>query len=155
MFEWDQRTKYRVRQLVAEGKKASEIAREIGVSRNAVIGAVRRHDLGQLQHKPLWVKGEKSTAVDSIAVSAKPRDKRQHTSKPASVKPVAKPVPVVAVAVVEPRRITLMELDDRTCKWPVEGEREHTLFCGIAKPFGGTPYCPAHASRMYYPKVQR
>lgn len=41
--------------------------------------------------------------------------------------------------------ITLYELTEDTCRWPVDGTR---LFCGLLpwknNPYGGSPYCAAH-----------
>jgi GcrA cell cycle regulator len=44
---------------------------------------------------------------------------------------------------VEALNVPLIELRDSHCRWPVAGEREHTLFCGRLR-LEDSSYCPAH-----------
>lgn len=48
----------------------------------------------------------------------------------------------------EPARnpVRLIHLSDLTCRWPVEGQGQSTLFCG-AKPDGRSSYCACHRAR--------
>lgn len=44
-------------------------------------------------------------------------------------------------------RVTLVQLNEHTCKWPIGDPREAGFgFCG-AKPIAGKPYCERHAMR--------
>ena len=53
------------------------------------------------------------------------------------------------------RRLTLMELTERTCKWPVgDPATEDFWFCGLpAQP--GKPYCEAHVGVAFQPMSAR
>jgi GcrA cell cycle regulator len=53
------------------------------------------------------------------------------------------------------RRITLMELTERTCKWPIgDPATEDFWFCGLAvQP--GKPYCEAHVGVAFQPMSSR
>jgi len=53
------------------------------------------------------------------------------------------------------KRLTLMELTERTCKWPVgDPATEDFWFCGLpVQP--GKPYCEAHVGVAYQPMSAR
>ena len=53
------------------------------------------------------------------------------------------------------RRLTLMELTERTCKWPIgDPATDEFWFCGLAvQP--GKPYCEAHVSVAFQPMSSR
>jgi GcrA cell cycle regulator len=53
------------------------------------------------------------------------------------------------------KRITLMELTERTCKWPIgDPATEDFWFCGLAvQP--GKPYCDAHVGVAFQPMSSR
>jgi len=53
------------------------------------------------------------------------------------------------------RRITLMELTERTCKWPIgDPATDDFWFCGLAvQP--GKPYCEAHVGVAFQPMSSR
>ncbi|MCL7463658.1 GcrA family cell cycle regulator [Phaeovulum sp. NW3] len=53
------------------------------------------------------------------------------------------------------RKISLMELTERTCKWPIgDPATEHFWFCGLpSQP--GKPYCEAHVGVAFQPMSAR
>ncbi|MFC3167309.1 MULTISPECIES: GcrA family cell cycle regulator [Paracoccus] len=53
------------------------------------------------------------------------------------------------------RKLTLMELTERTCKWPIgDPATEKFWFCGLpSQP--GKPYCEAHVSVAFQPMSSR
>ncbi|MFD2174567.1 GcrA family cell cycle regulator [Rhodobacter lacus] len=53
------------------------------------------------------------------------------------------------------RKISLMELTERTCKWPIgDPATDHFYFCGLpSQP--GKPYCEAHVSVAFQPMSAR
>lgn len=53
------------------------------------------------------------------------------------------------------RKLTLMELTERTCKWPIgDPATEEFWFCGLpAQP--GKPYCETHVSVAFQPASSR
>jgi len=53
------------------------------------------------------------------------------------------------------KKITLMELTEKTCKWPVgDPATEQFWFCGLAVQ-QGKPYCEAHVSVAFQPMSSR
>lgn len=122
------------------GKSASDIARVLHKSRNAVIGRVHRLDLPKrLTAKRLYTPKRKRGDGD-IAM-------RMLSRKVSPPKPLPKPTPVLQ----EPRNVTLMDLTAFTCKYPTSGDGATTLFCGHV-PQTGFVYCEAHCRIAYQPK---
>ena len=53
------------------------------------------------------------------------------------------------------RKLTLMELTEKTCKWPVgDPATENFWFCGLAVQ-QGKPYCEAHVGVAFHPMSAR
>ncbi|TRD22568.1 GcrA family cell cycle regulator [Palleronia caenipelagi] len=53
------------------------------------------------------------------------------------------------------KRLSLMELTERTCKWPIgDPASEHFWFCGLAVQ-QGKPYCEAHVGVAFQPMSAR
>jgi GcrA cell cycle regulator len=53
------------------------------------------------------------------------------------------------------RKLTLMELTERTCKWPVgDPATEDFWFCGLTS-VAGKPYCEAHVGVAFQPMSAR
>jgi len=121
------------------GLSCSQIADEIGVSRNAVIGKINRLRLAPRDR-----------------VIAKPRQRKvalrlvtQHDILTALRS--APPPAVEEVPVPQEPRCSLAELCEGKCRWPISdpGRRDFG-FCG-GKAVDGLPYCAAHARIAYQP----
>ena len=130
-----------LKQLHADGLSASKIAARLGgVSRNAVIGKVVRLGLGPLQGnhqaKP------KATIVRAPRVA---KHKPEHAKVSELQKFMDRAPPPVAESIPMPKSLglTLMELENDSCRWPA-GEREYITFCGNHK-MQGSSYCTYHA----------
>lgn len=53
------------------------------------------------------------------------------------------------------RKLSLMELTERTCKWPIgDPATEHFWFCGLPS-VAGKPYCEAHVGVAFQPMSAR
>ncbi len=53
------------------------------------------------------------------------------------------------------RKLTLMELTERTCKWPIgDPATEDFWFCGLPS-LPGKPYCEAHVGVAFQPMSAR
>jgi GcrA cell cycle regulator len=163
-----------------EGNSASQIAKELGgVTRNAVIGKV--HRLG-LSNRATPSKAKTKAAAPKAKVAPKP--KPMPKAKPVEVsstsmsvtipprKPIitaGQPLPPqpsnseissealekVATVEKEAKKLTLMELTERTCKWPIgDPATEEFWFCGLASETG-KPYCEAHNGVAFQPMSAR
>ena len=128
-----------LRKLAARGWSSVDIAHEFeaeGVSKNSIIGAARRLGIA-LKYKP--PEGRPRT-------STKPRKRRKMTS---STQPAA-PKSASPAAPAPPQPCTILELDNRSCRWVLTDAAPWT-YCGSpeADLTGGTPYCREH-SRVAY-----
>ena len=123
----------------AAGLTCRQIAAEIGVSRNAVIGKLSR--LGLTRDKP---------------PGGEPRSKRPRERRGRSVprlqfemlRQVYEEAPISELTVISEHRCTLFELTKERCRWPVNAETEAFSFCGNT-PLAGLPYCQGHTRLAY------
>lgn len=121
------------------GLSCREIAAQIGVSRNAVIGKLSRLGL---------TRGEFNT-------EARPAKKeRGSKSIPRLQYQMLRTVygdgePALSAAVVSEHRCSLLELSKQRCRWPISTPgAEDFCFCGNT-PLEGAPYCVGHTRLAY------
>ena len=160
----------------SEGKSASYIAKELGdVTRNAVIGKVHRMGLSHRSATTAKTVKEKQATkvIKSKSASVNLEDKAEVTT---SRLPIRKLVVTAAqplqqqsinseisqealanIVVIEKtaKRLNLMELNEKTCKWPIgDPATEEFWFCGLNVQYG-KPYCQAHNAIAFQPMSQR
>lgn len=170
-----------LKKMWGEGKSASQIATELGgVTRNAVIGKV--HRLG-LSNRPTAAKPA-AAKVEAPKPAPKPKkpkvevQKEEPVAAPVVQKPIPRPRPIITAGKPLPpqrsasevseealanvkkieekaRKLTLMQLTERTCKWPIgDPATEEFWFCGHpVEP--GKPYCETHVSVAFQPMSSR
>ena len=162
-------TKERVellKRLWSDGHSASQIAAEIGgVSRNAVIGKVHRLGLAG-RVKPIGPAAAQGRRKDDLPAEVEvemvvveeptlPEPPAIVAHRPAPnfpLRPSPAPEPV-ALAVSE--RVTIMDLRDSMCRWPMgDPTSPEFRFCG-ARSITGLPYCTQHAQVAYQPAAER
>jgi GcrA cell cycle regulator len=126
------------------GLSCREIAAQIGVSRNAVIGKLSRLGLtrgeSHAEPRPKKPRGAQSS----------PRLEYQMLRK---VYEDGEPVP--AAAVVSEHSCSLLELSKQRCRWPTARPAEDFCFCGNTPPEVALlcrphlpAYAPVHASAL-------
>ena len=173
-----------LKKMWGEGQSASQIAKELGgVTRNAVIGKVHRLGLsnratgGKAETK---AKPSAKPEAKPRAKPAKPAKEETAATEQAPAKPVmsaarkaiipaGQPLPpqpsaneispeaLAKVSEIEKKakRLELMELTERTCKWPVgDPATEDFWFCGLPVQ-SGKPYCEAHVGVAFQPMSSR
>ena len=170
-----------LKKMWGEGQSASVIAKELGgVTRNAVIVKVHRLGLSNrvtsTTAKPTAKDKAKAGMKAKPAVPAAPP---KPISAPETVRitppavrkiiPAGQPLPpqpsaneispeaLAKVSEVEKtaKRISLMELTEKTCKWPVgDPATDDFWFCGLAVKTG-KPYCEAHVGVAFQPMSSR
>ncbi|MDJ0629389.1 MAG: GcrA family cell cycle regulator [Rhodobacter sp.] len=168
-----------LKKMWGEGQSASQIAKELGgVTRNAVIGKVHRLGLSnRVGGTPAAAaKPAKEAPAEQPAPEAAPEaaaeapETAQVTSivrkpiipagQPLPPQPSANEISPEALASVrevekKAKKISLMELTERTCKWPIgDPATEDFWFCGLSvQP--GKPYCEAHVGVAFQPMSAR
>ena len=173
-----------LKKMWSEGQSASQIAKELGgVTRNAVIGKVHRLGLSNRagasaptpEKKPAKaampqsspapaakapVKPAVKPAEKVVEVTVTPRKPIVPAGQPLPPQPSANEISPEALANVREveksaKRISLMELTERTCKWPIgDPATDDFWFCGLAVQ-QGKPYCDAHVSVAFQPMSNR
>jgi GcrA cell cycle regulator len=168
VMNWTDERVETLRKLWAEGLSASQIAAQLGgVSRNAVIGKVHRLKLSSRgrataaptrQKKATQAGGAKSvsraaTVTRSVTASIGATALQQQFDAEPVARQYLRPVEDVVVPIS--RRLQLVQLSERTCKWP-NGDplSEDFHFCGNDSAETG-PYCTYHARIAFQPASER
>jgi GcrA cell cycle regulator len=124
------------------GLSCAQIAREIGVSRNAVIGKVNRLGLSRFKRESAGQPARTGTTRH-----ARPKIATRHRVFPAL--PTARQLPFVEMPADSTNRRSLLELQQGHCRWPIsEPGADDFGFCGGTQ-VDGLPYCAAHARMAY------
>ena len=177
-MSWTDERVETLKRMWVEGSSASTIAKALGgVTRNAVIGKVHRLGLSnRAAGAPGEAEPEPVEAAVPTAARAEPRPvPATHSAEPPAtpmrgrIIPAGQPLPpqpsaneispeaLASVREVEKgaARLSLMELTERTCKWPIgDPATEDFWFCGLtAQP--GKPYCEAHVGVAFQPMSSR
>lgn len=172
-MSWTDERVEQLKQLWLDGKSASQIASVLanGITRNAVIGKVHRLGLsGRVKapsqntprqrtprpqgHRPGNM--QRSHGGGGGGGMAMPRTHGANAlaySPRAEARPMERPMEEVVVPMCEP--ITIMELRESTCRWPLgDPATPEFRYCGGQSPIG-TPYCTYHSRVAYQPAQDR
>jgi GcrA cell cycle regulator len=147
---WSEHRIEQLKRCFQAGLTSSQIAREIGVTRNAVIGKLSRLGLSRPRNV--------ATSQLELRRGAKlmrPRRARLNLvgqndvlmTAFSALAPQAEDIAVPAGG----RGVTLLELSHGKCRWPIDRpDADDVYFCG-SEPVAGLPYCAAHARIAYRP----
>jgi len=163
-MDWTDERVELLRKYWAEGLSASRIAAQLGgVSRNAVIGKVHRLKLSSRgraasagvarQKKMVAPKATKAPQQRTVTITVGANAlQAQFDAEPVARRHLR---PVENVVVPMSRKLTLVQLTERTCKWP-NGDplSEEFNFCGNESAETG-PYCSYHARVAFQPASER
>jgi GcrA cell cycle regulator len=183
-MSWTDERVEKLQEMWAEGMSAAQIAKTLGgVTRNAVIGKVHRLGLSNRAAPGKPGGPEDPEALAEVEIEAAPQPSLPTAPEPVveaapePVAPAAPPRPVARdlqrrepapmsedrkealanLAEIEKtaRRVSLLDLTERVCKWPIGDPTEPNFhFCGLpAVP--GKPYCAAHVTVAFQPMSSR
>ncbi|PIZ31978.1 MAG: GcrA cell cycle regulator [Alphaproteobacteria bacterium CG_4_10_14_0_8_um_filter_53_9] len=164
----DERIK-KLKKLWADGLSASQIATQLGgVSRNSIIGKVHRLNLpgrgkgisGTVRTKTKVNPPPKSPALAAVSLSqdsiSTPKKPLKRRGQPPREEKKEEPPIFADITIPTSRHLILMELNERTCKWPQGDPQEGSFhFCGNAVTEQGGPYCTYHAKLAFQPSNKR
>lgn len=161
-MSWTDERIERLKKLWADGLSASQIAGELGgVTRNAVIGKVHRLQLsGRVKTTSTTLQRSRKAVARPTVRAAAPRSvvtTRGNLAMVQSVdvEEVVAYRPMEEVVVPISRRISIMELREGTCRWPLgDPLSPEFVFCG-GDCETGKPYCTAHAQVAFQPSIER
>ncbi|WP_298426927.1 GcrA family cell cycle regulator [Rhodoblastus sp.] len=162
-MSWTDERVEQLKKMWLDGLSASQIASELahGITRNAVIGKVHR----------LGLSGRvKSPAPAPVRARVKPRaeDEKGAPTAPIShgnlavaleARPAPAPAPRPAakdVVIPMSERVSIMELRESMCRWPLGDPASPDFrYCGAKMQIGLGPYCAHHARIAYQPAQDR
>lgn len=181
-MSWTDERVAKLQEMWNEGLSAAQIAKELGgVTRNAVIGKVHRLGLsnratGSLKPGETGAGAhEHDDAPEEAADAPAEAAAEIPAPEPVAAAPAQRPAPAIAprrepqpisedrlemlanLAEIEKsaRRVSLMDLTERVCKWPIGDPTDPDFhFCGLPS-VPGKPYCSAHVAVAFQPMSSR
>ena len=162
---WSDHTMTQLRQLWKEGHTTAEIGRRLAISKNAVVGKVRRLAL-DARPSPIRSSNEGEPSRPPRPKPPKLTDILHLPACPPT--PPPKPSPSARVELSRPPSSLRPEIAQsaaahtrssaackHACCWPIgEPGSPAFRFCGDPA-LAGKPYCERHAARAYQPKPAR
>ena len=138
---WTDESVEKLRQLWAQGLTANEIAKKLGVTKNAIVGKVHRLCL-TARPSPIKSKEAEEESPQQPDLIEKIEEK--------PVEEVAKPHKTEELT-----NIKLVDLDSHTCRWPIGDPRDDDFcFCG-KKVRSGQTYCDEHSMQAYVKALRK
>ncbi|WP_442755589.1 GcrA family cell cycle regulator [Methylocystis sp. JAN1] len=156
-----------LRKLWSDGLSASQVAAELGpgITRNAVIGKIHRLGLAERAKtasapRQRAAKAPRQATASVAAPAPRVNGHAVHGNVALAFAPqtvvVARVNPEEEVVIPMSERVTLMELRESMCRWPMgDPTTPEFRFCGGKSPIGGGPYCAHHARIAYQPAQDR
>lgn len=138
---WSPEKVDRLKELLPQGLSAADIARDIGVSRSAVLGKIFRMGISSVAKKKAWTR----SSAEEIAKRKQLAEQRRSEFACNEITELTPEQSATAVG--------FWKLADTHCKWPVSGDArdlDSMKFCG-AQPIKGTAYCLHHQFMAHKP----
>lgn len=156
-MSWNDERVELLRKLWADGLSATQIAAELGgITRNAVIGKVHRLQLSGRAKPSSSVPRIRKPRVSTATFRPRMRFSGNNALEPDYEKvPVEDLDPLANVVPIGPR-VSITELNEKTCRWPIgDPGAEDFGYCGAKPKSEKIVYCPYHARVAYQPLADR
>jgi GcrA cell cycle regulator len=158
VLTWSDDRVEQLKKLWEAGLSASQIAAELGnVTRNAVIGKVHRLGLSGRAKSPSSAAPRQRKARPAQHMMRVQRPvSRGNTALAHAFEVEMEPDPIAYDNVVPmSQRLSLLELNEATCHWPIgDPSSSEFFFCG-GKALVSLPYCAHHSRIAYQPASDR
>ena len=172
-MSWTEERVATLRKLALDGLSAAQIADELacGITRNAVLGKMHRMGIGSKTTSPFANAGtgDKPRQPKPRTSLPKTAPARTFNEHPAEAKPKSAPEPEPVTeeeratlaeranaAAPGSQRVTIMELRESMCRWPLGDPASRDFsYCGADAPIGEGPYCKFHGRIAYQPSQPR
>ena len=153
-----------LKKMWKKGLTTNEIAKELGVSKNSIVGKVHRLNLtsrpSPIKKKDdeekldVQQKEEKTLEPAKDTTDEKPqKEEKQPALHVEAEQPLV--VPSVEAELKKRKCIKLTELDSHTCRWPIGDPKDDRFcFCGN-KVRAGQTYCDEHAAIAYVKPIKK
>ena len=166
-MSWTDERVETLKRMWLDGKSASQIAAELsnGITRNAVIGKVHRlgfagraktPNMPAPRARPPKMEGSGNRALGKGSGGGGPISHGATAlaySPQTDMAPDLRPIEDVVIPISA--RVTILELRDAMCKWPLgDPTTPEFRYCGSPSPLGA-PYCGPHARVAYQPAQDR
>lgn len=147
---WTEERTNLVTELWKDGHSAGQIEERMGgiFTRSAILGKVNR----------LGLSGTNKNSRAAMAARKEVETRAKVHRSRISVNPNEKELPPLSLA-TSTNPVTIFDLNEHHCRWPLEGDGVAMLYCGDPKDFE-IPYCCRHqelayAGRYTMPKADR
>lgn len=147
---WTDESVEQLRKMWSEGLTANEIAKKLGVTKNAIVGKVHRLCL-TARPSPIKSKGnivgssEQEQSEVSVTETVEEEFINQKSEAPKAAMPKS----------CKGHNIKLVDLDSHSCRWPIGDPRDDDFcFCG-KKVRSGQTYCDEHSVVAYVKAVKK
>lgn len=148
---WTDESVEQLRKMWSEGLTANEIAKKLGVTKNAIVGKVHRLCLTA---RPSPIKSKDNVEEDEPAQTQTEIVFEETIEEEVVAQEVETPT-VAAPKACKGSNIKLVDLDSHTCRWPIGDPRDDDFcFCG-KKVRSGQTYCDEHSAVAYVKAVKR
>ncbi len=139
-----------LRKMWKQGLTTNEIAKQLGVSKNSIVGKVHRLNLTA---RPSPIKKKEDASPDSQKTAQESTDTKTVVKK-ITINPVEIKTTMPAAG-KDSGCLKLTDLDNHTCRWPMGDPRDDNFcFCG-KKVRSGQTYCEEHSAIAYVKPVKK
>ena len=149
---WTEESVAELCRLWEKGLTANEIAKKLGVTKNAIVGKVHRLCL---KARPSPIKSKTDENETPVVEAAENPVADEPTEETVNEIAVVEEVTEEKTKKAETGKVKLIELDSHTCRWPVGDPRDDDFgFCG-KKVRAGQTYCDEHSAIAYVKSVRK